>query len=151
MTTSTTPFTLPPALAADLGQVQTYWHNLLRGSAETPFADDLSLEDLPELKDRIVLIEAFARPERFRIAFIGEKIAASQPKSLNGKFLDEVDLPYPFEFLRSQSSATVESGHPTHFDKATDRQHGHPAYERLVLPLWGDGHISLLLVAFHGL
>ncbi len=151
MTTSTLPFALPQTLAAELDRVKGHWHGLLRGSAEIPFADDLSLEDLPGLKPQLALVEVFERPERFRFCYIGEEMAEVQAKSLNGKFLDEIDLPFPFEFIRSQASATVEGGKPTFYETAADSDHDHPAYQRLMLPLWGDGHVSLLLVAFEGL
>jgi len=151
MTTSTLPFALPQTLDAELDRVKDHWHRLLRGSAEMPFADDLSLEDLPGLKPQLALIEVFERPERFRFCYIGEEMTAVQPKALNGKFLDEVELPFPFEYIRAQSSATVESGKASFYEAPADREHDHPAYQRLMLPLWGDGHVSLLLVAFEGL
>ncbi len=142
-----TPYALPSTLAADLNRVKAYWLGLLRGSAEMPFADDLSLEALPELAPSLALIEVFILPERFRFAYIGADLAANQPKPLGDKFLDEVDLYSPLEFLRSQASAAVESGAPNCHNQPASADDSLPAYNRLVLPLWGDGHCSLLLVA----
>jgi len=147
MTAPLLPYALPQTLAADLVRVKDYWSGLLRGSARMPFADDLSLEALPDLAPRLALIEVFTLPERFRFSYIGEDIAASQSKPLADKFLDEIDLPFPFEFLRSQASAAVESGTPTCHSQPANAVGTQPAYNRLVLPLWGDGHTSLLLVA----
>lgn len=141
------PYAMPETLAADLERVKAYWTGLLRGSAEMPFADDLSLEALPDLAPRLVLIEVFTLPERFRFSHIGADLAAEQPKPLGDKFLDETDLHAPFEFLRSQASAAVESGAPTHHCQPPSSDGFQPAYNRLVLPLWGDGHTNLLLVA----
>ena len=147
MTAPVTPYALPQTLAADLDRVKAYWLGLLRGSAEMPFTDDLSLEALPKLAPNLALIEVFTLPERFRFSYIGEDLATSQPKPLTDKFLDEGDLQSPFEFLRSQASAAVESGEPNYYAQTASADSSEPTYSRLILPLWGDGHINLLLVA----
>ena len=147
MTAPQTPYAMPPTLAADLNRVKAYWLGLLRGSAEMPFSDDLSLEALPDLAPNLALIEVFILPERCRFSYVGADLAGGQPKPLCNKFLDEVDLQSPFEFLRSQSSAAIESGAPNFHSQPASADGNHPAYKRLVLPLWGDGHCSLLLVA----
>lgn len=141
------PYRLPRTLAPDLVRVAAYWRGLLRGSAEIPFWDDLNLEGLPDLSSRLLLIDAFSQPERFRFNLVGADLQAMQPEPVTGKFLDEVSLNSPFEFMRSQCSATVESGAPT-FDKQSATQGSvRTGYSRLLLPMWGDGHISMLLGA----
>jgi len=147
MTAPVKPYALPETLPANLEQVKAYWRSLLRGGAEMPFADDLSLEALPDLSERLALVEVFVLPERFRFAYIGPKLSVEPSTSLGGKFLDEVNPGFPLEFLRSQCSATVESAAPTFYQQAADKDHNASAYSRLIMPLWGDGHISLLLVA----
>lgn len=104
-----------------------------------PFADDANLTDLPDLRPRLFLVEAFSKPQRFRFAIIGEALAAD---GLTGAFLDEIEPLRPFEFLASQCQATVECGAPTFH-----RQDAEHPYSRLVLPLWGDGRVSMLLGA----
>lgn len=132
------PFPVSARLSPDLARVQAYWSGLLRGAATMPFWDDARLTDLPDLADRLFLIDVFDRPERFRFAELGKSFAKAE---LAGKFLDETDLDAPFEFLRAQAAATVEARAPTLFRREPDG----PAAARLVLPMWGDGRISMLL------
>jgi len=147
MTEPTTPFALPQTLAANLDRVKAHWSELLRGSAEMPFADDLSLETVQSLGSELALVEVFTLPERFRFSYIDPALTKEQTTELEGKFLDEVNLSFPLEFLRSQSSATVEIARPTFYCHQADQSKNQAAYSRLILPLWGDGHISMLLVA----
>ncbi|TAJ73921.1 MAG: hypothetical protein EPO51_03545 [Phenylobacterium sp.] len=136
------PFAVPAHLSPDLARVQAYWRGLLRGAATMPFWDDAKLSDLPDLTERLFLIDAFQDPERFRLAQVGAGIGGQE---LEGLFLDEADLAWPFAFLGAQCSVTLECAGPTCFrgDDAGDRK----AYARLLLPMWGDGRISMLLGA----
>jgi len=139
------PFAVPAHLSPDLTRVKAYWRGLLRGEAKMPFWDDAKLTDLPDLSDRLFLIDAFQDPERFRFAEVGAGIGGQE---MEGRFLDETDLARPFEFLRAQCSVTLECAGPTFVstEAAGDRE----AYSRLLLPMWGDGRISMILgvVAF---
>jgi hypothetical protein len=132
------PYPLPSRLSPPLARVQAYWQGLLRGGAATPFADDLQLTKLGEVNDHFFLIDVFERPERFRMAIASRGLA----DGVEGAFLDEARLPAPLDFLQSQCSATTESGAPTMHRGGAAR-----AYSRLLLPLWGEGHISALLGA----
>jgi len=135
------PFATPAHLPPDLARVQAYWRGLLRGEAKIPFWDDAKLSDLPDLTDRLFLVDAFQGPERFRFAEVGARVGG---REFGGRFLDETDLPWPFEFLRAQCSATVECAAPTCFRFEDPAASGWP-YWRLLLPMWGDGHVSMLL------
>jgi hypothetical protein len=67
-----------------------------------------------------------------------------------GKFLDELEARDPLRFLNSQSHATVEGRAPMHYASAPTEQGGArtaEGYARLLLPMWGDGHIGMLLGA----
>ncbi len=140
MTNPTIPYTVPEALESDLAEVHAYWRKLIRGQAsDMPYWDDVKLSDLPALADRLMLVTAFAKPERFRFEMVGKEIAAQYGRDVNGRFADEVDVKAPLDFFRSQASVTVESGKPSYFRSA--------AYARLLLPLWGEGHVSMLLGA----
>lgn len=132
----TQPFATPSRLSPDLARVRAYWKGLLRGGATMPFADDAKLTDLPDLMPRLFMIEAFERPERFRFALLGRELSS---ELLEGRFLDEIHPAAPLDFLRAQCSAAVEARAPTH--------HRGGDYARLLLPLWGDGRVSLLLGA----
>jgi hypothetical protein len=134
------PFRLPARLSPDQTRVLAYWRGLLRGGATMPFWDDAKLSDLPDLADRLFLVDVFQQPERFRFGVVGQALAAD---GLAGLFLDETELQFPFEFLRSQCSATVESAEPSLFAG----EGGERPHTRVLLPMWGDGRISMLLGA----
>jgi len=136
------PFPKPAHLSPDLARVDAYWRGLLRGSAQMPFWDDCRPTDLPDLADRLFLVDVFAEPERFRFASVGTKLGGGE---LEGCFLDETELPRPLAFLRAQCSATLEAGRPTGWRMNADEDG--PACARLLLPMWGDGRISMLLGA----
>jgi len=133
----TQPFALPDHLPPDLERVLAYWRGLLRGSAQMPFWDDARLTDLPDLETRLFLVDAFERPQRFRLGVVGEALAMD----VSGEFLDEMAPARPFQFLQAQCSAAVERAGPTFFRSADE------GYSRLVLPMWGDGRTSMLLGA----
>ena len=147
MKRSANPYCLPGTLATDLARVAAYWRGLLRGSAEMPFWDDLNLGDLPDLSSHLLLIDVFSLPERFRFNHVGAELQAMQPTPIVGDFLDQVSLKCPLEFMRSQCSATVESGTPTLHKQGAAQSPAQPGYSRLLLPMWGDGRISMLLGA----
>ncbi|HEY8003851.1 MAG TPA: hypothetical protein VIE16_06465 [Phenylobacterium sp.] len=134
------PYAVPTRLPPDLARVQAYWQGLLRGGATMPFADDLNITDLPDLAGRLVLIDVFGPQQRFRFAQVGQTLTKEE---LAGRFLDETELHRPLAFLQSQCDATVECAAPTYFrDDAVAMPYG-----RLLLPLWGEGRISMLLGA----
>ncbi len=138
------PFAVPAHLSPDLERVRAYWRGLLRGAAEMPFWDDVKLSDLGDLNDRLVLMDVFQKPERFRLALVGEAVGG---EALAGCFLDEAVLNRPLDFLRAQSSATVECEAPTWFRFEGEGADAVRSYSRLLLPMWGDGRISMILAA----
>jgi hypothetical protein len=153
MTSVKGPFPLSRKLEPSLARVCAYWQGLERGEAEMPFADDVNLSALPKLASRLMLIEVLGNPTRFRCGFgvVGENIKRRYGGDLDGKFLDEIEVRAPLQFLNSQGSATVESRVPTYYKQAGAKGRGvrgQKGYSRLLLPMWGDGRIGLLLGAF---
>jgi len=138
------PFPLPSRLPPDLERVHAYWEGLLRAANPMPFWDDLDLTALPDLAGRLFVIGAFARPERFRFDIVGEDLARDCGQEITGLFADELELGAPFDFLRSQCSATIEAAAPTFYARTIA---GGDSHSRLVLPMWGDGRTSMLLGA----
>jgi hypothetical protein len=134
------PYPLPDRLSPSLQRVLSYWEGLKRAGNEMPFWDDVKLSALPDLTDRLLLIDALPDPERFRINTIGADVGESA--ALRGKFLDEETLPGRLDYLLSQCNATVEARTPTFY-----RHDGAPPYARILLPMWGDGRIGMLLGA----
>ncbi|MFN3659037.1 MAG: hypothetical protein ACK4UO_17460 [Pseudolabrys sp.] len=135
------PFPLPDKLERDLAQVKSFWEALRRAGNEMPFWDDLKPSALAAQADKVFLVDVYSGPERFRFNQIGDALAKQYGENLAGKFADGTDLRDPFGFLRAQATATVEAREPTYY------RHEAPPYGRLLLPMWGDGRISMLLGA----
>lgn len=131
-------------LRPNLAQVLTYWEGLKRGAAEIPFWDDVNLTELAAQADRIMVLDVFEGPERFRFAVVGPGLAAGQSAPILGRFLDEIELKRPLDGLAAQCAATVAGGGPTY---ANTSGPGAAAaiLGRLVLPLWGEGQVHMLL------
>ncbi len=134
------PFPLPERLAPGLARVSDYWQSLRRADNNMPFWDDVKLSELTDQADSVLLIDAFEKPERFRFNTVGAGLAERYGETVKGKFLGELSLHDPFGYLRAQASATVEARAPTYYE-------GAGGYGRLLLPMWGDGHVSMLLGA----
>lgn len=147
MQPSATPFALPSQLTPDLARVLAYWEGLKRGGAEMPFWDDVKLTDLPDLAEKLALIDVFETPERFRFAVVGEHVGAAQPEAVDGRFLDEIALNPPLDYLRAHCAAGVEAAQPTYFGSQVRVAGQARTSGRLLLPLWGEGQIRMLLVA----
>jgi PAS domain len=141
---STIPYELPQQLHPSLRRVLSYWESLRRGENEMPFWDDVKLTALPDLLGRLLLIDVFADPERFRFSFAGEALSRWSKEPVAGKFADEIEPRTPFDYLRSQCSATVEGRRPTLLHNRSSEA---GAFSRLLLPMWGDGQIGMLLGA----
>ncbi len=144
MTVHSNPFPLPGRLESDLGRVLSFWEDLRRAESSMPFWDDLTPSALAQRASIVLLIDVFAKPERFRFNHISDALAQRYGENIAHKFADEIDLRDPFAFLRAQASATVEARAPTYYRSIVA---GEPGYSRLLLPMWGDGRIGMLLGA----
>ena len=51
-----------------------------------PFWDDLKLTSLPDLADRLMLVDAFDKPQRFRLNSVGERIRKRYGVDLADKY-----------------------------------------------------------------
>lgn len=145
------PFFVPRTIDPDLTRVYAYWESLERGKNSMPFWDDLRISSLPDLANKLLLIDVFEMPERFRLNSIGQQVTERYGETITSKFIDELELRSPLEYLRSQCSATIESRVPTYYQHGTDevrKSQGSASYSRLLLPMWGDGHIGMLLGAY---
>ena len=112
---STAPFSLPEKLEPGLARVRAYWEGLKRGAADIPFGDDLNITAMPDMAGRLMLIEVFDKPVRFRLGMLGEQIEGRKCDDAVGKFLGEIEVHAPLQYLNSQASATIESRAPTHY------------------------------------
>jgi hypothetical protein len=136
------PFEMPPNLEPALARAHEYWLGLRRGQADIPFGDDIKLSMLNDATVDLLLVDVFERPLRFRIAIAGIGIERRYGRPIEDAFADEIAPEPPLNYFLSQCSACVESRAPTYYRSANQ-----PFYERLLLPLWGDGHINGLLGA----
>lgn len=115
-----------------------------------PFWDDFKIPSLPDLADKLMLIDVFEKPERFRLNSVGQQLTDRYGETITGKFADEIESKYPLEYLTSQCSVTLESRAPTYYQHgsgAVQGSRGPVSYSRLLLPMWGNGHIGMLLAA----
>ena len=138
------PYPLPDALSKDLTQAWDYWNNLKRGNAAMPFVDDVKLGELKA--DQAILIKVFRMPQRFCVEFAGQGVGLSYGGDLLGKFVDELPARPPLNYFLSQCSATVEARAPTGYLNACAKA-DIGSYQRILLPLWADGHVAALLGA----
>jgi len=144
-TRAATPFAIERPLPTRLGAVLDYWRSLLRGEAQIPFSDDVDWTRLEALCPDVFLLGVFDKPERFRLDMAATPHAPSAAGEIAGRFIDEVELPSPLEFLRAQADAAVESMAPTIYQHRP--RGGGPAYARVLLPAWGAGKVNLLIGA----
>jgi hypothetical protein len=145
MTLHAPPFAIQAPHSDRLGAVHDYWRSLLRGGAEVPFADDVDVTRLEALCPDVLLIGVFEKPRRFRIDLARTPHAPQIEIDLVGRFLDEIDPPATLALLRAQADAAAETLAAAVYEHRP--KSGHPCYGRLVLPAWGEGRVSLLLVA----
>jgi hypothetical protein len=143
MTGESAAFTLPDRLEPDLERVRAYWNGLKRGENDIPFWDDVKPSTQAPFADRLMMIEAFENPLRFRFDLVGEDVTRRYGAAISGKFSDEVQLHPPIDRLTDQCRATIEQRAPTYFRHAA----GGTSYSRLILPLWGNGRIEMLICA----
>ena len=85
MKTSKGPFAPPRKL--ERISPATYWEGLKRRDAEIPFWDDVNLSALPELSDKLAMIEASDKPVQFRFGFgvVGAEIRAGIRRRSSGQ------------------------------------------------------------------
>lgn len=146
----TVPYALPSEIEHELAGILNYWEGLKRRESNIPFWDDVHLSALREFSDCLMMIDAFEKPERFRLGVVGRAIVKRYGSGVESHFIDELSRRTPFEYLLSQCSATVQAASPTfyhHIATNADRPDPARAYLRLLLPLWGEGHIAMLLGA----
>jgi len=141
--TSANPFPLPSILTPALQRVFSYWDGLKRAGNKIPFSDDVNLSALPDLSEHLLLIDVFQGPERFRFNFLGRGFVERPTGAVQDGFLDEVTLKGSLVYFRSQCSATIEASAPTYFQFTP----GETGFARILLPMWGDGRVSMLLGA----
>jgi hypothetical protein len=142
------PYPMPKKLAPNLARVRAYWEGLRRGEAKMPFWDDVNLASLPDLSGRLLLVDVFAKPQRFRFNFVGQQLAQRYGETIVGKFADEMESKNPFDYFLSQANATVERGAPscyTHAAATAAKSRKSAPYARLLMPMWGDGRVGMLL------
>lgn len=130
------PFPLPATLHPDLARVRDYWESLKRGENKVPFADDVGLSGLGALQGKLVLLDAFDKPLRFRFGIVGADVRGWYGGYLVDKFADELMAKGPLAYFVSQASATAEALEATYYQNDI---------QRLLLPLWGGGYVSGLL------
>jgi hypothetical protein len=140
------PFPLPSRMPVDLQRVLHYWEELRRGGNNMPFWDDVNFLALPSVSDRLMLIEVFDEPQRFRFNMVGDRIAERFGEHLASRFAHEFRPKSPLDFFVAQAGVTVEAQAPTFYRHPPAAGAGaDTGYARIVLPLWGEGTVRKLL------
>lgn len=135
------PFALPAALNPNLGAMREYWRGLIKGANTMPFWDDFKPSELGALATNSALLDVFDEPFRLRFGqVVGAEVEARYGGALQGRFLDEIERREPLAFLHAQASALIETSAPNYF--AAD------GYERLLLPMWGNGRLEMLFCGY---
>lgn len=137
-------YPLPERLQARLDEVMSYWRSIQRGYHVMPYWDDVDMVKLGRLEDDLLLLDVLDSPARFRFNLVGRNVTGAYGKELEGLFADEVALHAPLQELPEQCRASVDESAPTCFRHRPDSP-GDAAYDRLLLPLWGNGRIEMLL------
>lgn len=140
------PFALPEFLSAEFAALRGYWNSIRRGEAKIPFADDFSAAALGRMSANLALVHVFENPQRFRFDLAGANVASVYRAELENRFVDEISPGAPLDYFAAQCATTVESAAPSLYDHR--RTPGSAEYQRLMLPLWGDGRVNLILAVF---
>ncbi|MBO0750946.1 MAG: hypothetical protein J2P53_02475 [Bradyrhizobiaceae bacterium] len=143
MTSAAQAFLIPDRLEPDLEGVHAYWNGLKRGENTIPFWDDVEFSTLTQRCRTITMVTAFEDPLRFRFDLMSDDLTRRYDAAIVGTFTDELHLHAPLDELTDQCRATVKRGAPTWCRHGSDDG----GYSRLILPLWGNGHIEMLIVA----
>jgi hypothetical protein len=134
-----TPFPLHD-IEPELEGFRQYWASLIRGANDMPFGDDFSPPAVAHLSGRLLVLDVFEKPNRFRYSgLLGGELLQRYGEDVRDFFLHETARRSPFDFLESQAEATVEGAQPTYY-RGGD-------YSRILLPMWGNGRICLLIGA----
>jgi hypothetical protein len=64
---------------------------------EMPFWDEVKRPALPDLLGRLMRIDVFANPQRFRFSFVGAELSHQSKESVVGKFADKIQPRTPFD------------------------------------------------------
>lgn len=136
---ATTPFPLSD-VEPDLEALRQYWASLIRGHNDMPFGDDFAPSAVPQLSERLIVLDVFDKPNRFRYSsLLGKDLERHYGEEVRDLFVHEAARRAPFNYLEAQAEATVEGAKPTYY-RAGD-------YSRILLPMWGDGRIAMLVGA----
>ena len=134
-----------------LRRLAGYWQQRHRPRGGLPGRSDIDPSDFVWLLGRVFLIEVLQeRPELdFRFRLFGSQMAQVYGRDLTGRRLSEIDDREFSAALRPDYMAVVETGLPSHRRGRLEWSgRGHIGYERILLPLAGDGErVDMLLGA----
>jgi hypothetical protein len=140
------PFALPASLSTRLAAIHGHWKMLKRGNATIPFTDDFRPSLLGGLGENAALIACLEHPQQFCFTTAGKNVSRCYGGDLEGMFAGELSSRTPLHLFRSQCSATVDQAEPNFYRHPAEAGHG--GYERMLLPMWGDGRVNAILAAF---
>lgn len=123
----------------ELKQLYAYWL-AEKGARPAPARADIDPLEIAPLLPYVTLIDVERTPLRFRYRLVGTEIVNSVGEDFTGRYLDTLArLPHR-DTLAAELARVVDSTEPAlslwNYVRGDGR---HVRYERLVLPLMGDG------------
>jgi hypothetical protein len=122
-----------------LQDLHAYWLRK-KGERRAPTRAAIDPSEIVALLPYVGLVDVLRDPLRFRFRLVGTAIAAGYGRDITGCYLDEVDLDRHEQEIIAEYAQVVETWEPTCAQWEYTRHDGrYVSYERLVLPLSGDG------------
>ncbi len=143
-------FALPGYLPRGLAEILSYWNSLNRNDNPIPLWSQVRLTALLKYSDALMMIDVLESPDRFRFGMVGRGLVDRYGADVESHFVADIAARAPFEDLQPQCCATIRTTAPTFYHHpARKAGPSEPAlsYQRLLLPLWGAGHVEMLLGA----
>ena len=123
----------------ELKRLYAYWL-AKKGTRRAPSRADIDPLEIAPLLPHVALVDVERAPLRFRYRLVGTEIVRKVGADFTGRYLDSFTRLSNRDAMAAEFARVVDSAEPTvsfwNYSRADGR---HVRYERLVLPLMGDG------------
>lgn len=131
-----------------LRQLFRHWQRLC-GTRRMPRRTELKPEEIPYAIGSLSLIEVLRDPLNFRMKLVSKRAEGLGRHNDNGKMLDELEPAFFRDFIRGYYVRVAETLEPVidrvQFAPGARPTGSLPGYERLILPLAGEGDTAEFL------
>jgi hypothetical protein len=125
----------------DVKQVYEYWLSK-KPNGRLPSRVDIEPKELKGLADRTFLIDVLALPLHFKVRFFGTRLVQWAGCDLTGMVIrqPEDSAPLrPWRQLYDEYCSVVLAREPRHDEHSAEWGKDHQRFERIIMPLSGDG------------